>query len=200
MVHPEKPIKAVIYARVSTDDQSCERQIRELTNYADRCGYELIGTYCETASGAKNDRAERAKVIALARQRNVQVILISELTRWGRSTIDLLETLQTLLDWKVSLIALNGMSVDFSTKEGKLMATMLSGFAEFERDIIRERVRSGLAHARSKGVVLGRRQKASNSAIIEALDSGKSIRGTARELGVSKTTVLKLKNQRQHSA
>jgi DNA invertase Pin-like site-specific DNA recombinase len=196
MVQPGKPIKAVIYARVSTDDQSCDRQIRELTDYAERCGYELVQVLCETASGAKNDRVERAKVIELARKRQIQLILISELTRWGRSTIDLIDSLQNLTDWKVSLIALSGMSFDLSTKEGKLMATLMSGIAEFERDVIRERVKSGLQHARRKGVVLGRPQKASDEAIFHLLNEGKSMRSIAKELGVSKTTVLKLKRER----
>jgi DNA invertase Pin-like site-specific DNA recombinase len=75
--------QVAIYCRVSTDDQSCERQEGDL---AKRAGHRIVGVYKETASGAKNDRVERKKVMALARAREIDVILVTELSRWGRST------------------------------------------------------------------------------------------------------------------
>lgn len=76
---------AVIYCRVSTADQSCERQERDLRAFAGRDGYQIAGVYIETASGARNDRAERKKVVALAQRREIGTILVTELSRWGRT-------------------------------------------------------------------------------------------------------------------
>jgi putative DNA-invertase from lambdoid prophage Rac len=109
----------------------------------------------ETASGSKNDRVERKKVMALAQAREIDAILVTELSRWGRSTQDLVQTLDELHSWKVSVLAQSGLSFDLSTASGKLMRTIMAGLAEFERDLIRDRVRSGLAAARLRGVVLG---------------------------------------------
>ena len=143
--------RAAIYCRVSTADQSCERQERDLTAFASRAGYELSGIFKETGSGTKLDRAERRKIMALAQARKIDVILVTELSRWGRSTIDLLNTLRELESWKVSVIAMNGMAFDLSSPHGRMLATFLSGIAEFERDLISERVKSGLAAARARG-------------------------------------------------
>ena len=94
-----------IYCRVSTTDQSCERQERDLTALAARAGYEVVGVFKETGSGAKLDRVERRKVMALAQRREIDAVLVTELSRWGRSTLDLLHTLEELQARRVSLIA-----------------------------------------------------------------------------------------------
>ena len=116
--------------------------------FAERAGYEVIGTYKETASGLKLDRVERRKVLALAQRREVDAVLVTELSRWGRSTTDLLATLKELEAKRVSVVALNGMAFDLSTPHGRMMATMLAGIAEFERELIQERIRSGIAAER----------------------------------------------------
>ena len=85
------------------------------------------------------------KVMALAQARKIDAILVTELSRWGRSTQDLVQTLDDLHSWKVSVLAQTGLSFDLSTASGKLMRTIMAGLAEFERDLIRERVKSGLA-------------------------------------------------------
>nr|WP_250376682.1 recombinase family protein [Escherichia coli] len=110
----------------------------------------------KTGSGTKLDRAERKKVLALAQSRQIDAILVTELSRWGRSTLDLLNTLRELENWKVSVIAMNGMAFDLSSPYGRMLATFLSGIAEFERDLISERVKSGLAvaKARVRGLVV----------------------------------------------
>jgi DNA invertase Pin-like site-specific DNA recombinase len=94
--------------------------------------------------------------MALARARKVDAILVTELSRWGRSTQDLVQTLNDLHGWKVIVLAQTGLSFDRSTASGKLMRTIMAGLAEFERDLIRERVKSGLAAAQARGVKLGR--------------------------------------------
>jgi DNA invertase Pin-like site-specific DNA recombinase len=188
--------RAALYARVSTTDQSCDRQERDLRAFAERSDCEVVGVFRETASGARNDRMERRRVMALAQAREIDVILVTELSRWGRSTIDLLHTLRDLEAHRVSLAALHGMTFDLSTSVGRMMATMIAGLAEFERDLLRERVRSGLAAAKARGKVLGRkpgqRPKADRYAarVIALVDQGLSYRLIARDLGLSKNTVM----------
>ena len=80
---------AALYCRVSTADQTCARQERDLRAFAKKAGYKIVGVWKETASGAKDDRAERKEVLALAQARKVDIILVTELTRWGRSMLDL---------------------------------------------------------------------------------------------------------------
>ena len=184
-----------IYCRVSTADQSCERQERDLTAFAGRAGYNIAGIYKETGSGVKLDRAERKKIMALAQARHIDAILVTELSRWGRSTIDLLNTLRELESWKVSVIAMNGMTFDLSSPHGRMLATFLSGIAEFERDLISERVKSGLAVAKARGKKLGRqrgqRPKSDRLAprVLALVAEGRSYRLIGRELGLSKNTV-----------
>ncbi|KJF65215.1 recombinase family protein [Rhizobium nepotum] len=187
--------RAALYCRVSTADQSCERQERDLTAFAGRAGYDIAGIFKETGSGAKLERAERRKIMALAQSRQIDVILVTELSRWGRSTIDLLNTLRELEGWKVSVIAMNGMAFDLSSPHGRMLATFLSGIAEFERDLISERVKSGLAAAKARGRKLGRqvgdRPKSNRLApkVLTLIDEGRSYRWIARDLGISKNTV-----------
>lgn len=186
---------AAIYARVSTADQSCARQVADLTDYARRAGYAVEGVYLETASGARADRAIRKRVLALAQARKIEVILVTELSRWGRSTLDLLTSLRQLDGWGVSLVAQSGMTFDLASPHGRMLATMLAGLAEFERDLIRERVRSGIAAAKARGKVLGRRKGQRPVAdrlgpqVLDAVAAGRSYRWIARDLGLSKNTV-----------
>ena len=130
---------------------------RSVISFAKRAGHHVVGVFKETASGTRNDRAERQKVMDLARAREIDAILVTELSRWGRSTQDLVQTLDDLHSWKVSVLAQTGLSFDLSTASGKLMRTIMAGLAEFERDLIRDRVKSGLAAARARGVALGRK-------------------------------------------
>lgn len=98
--------RAAIYARVSTADQSCERQVNELVAFAERGGYEVLGVFKETASGASANRAARNRILDLAQARQIEAVLVTELSRWGRSTQDLLDTLDRLAGWKVSVSTL----------------------------------------------------------------------------------------------
>jgi len=148
---------AALYCRVSTADQSCARQERDLRAFAKKAGYKVVGVWKETASEAKNDRAERKEILALAQAREIDVILVTELTRWGRSMLDLFHTLQDLQAWGVSVVAQTGLQFDLRSAQGKLMASTMAALAEFEKDLLRERVRSGIAAARKRGVVFGRR-------------------------------------------
>jgi putative DNA-invertase from lambdoid prophage Rac len=188
-------VRVGIYARVSTRDQNCDRQESDLKSYADRCGYDVVRIYKEVGSGAKNDREERKKIIELARARLIDAVLVTELSRWGRSTSDLILTLEQLASYGVSLIAQTGMQFDLSTPHGKLIAQILSSMAEFERELIKERVRSGLAHARSKGKIFGRPTggKIADSCdrINQLRSQNMSVRSIAKEVGLSKSAIAK---------
>lgn len=187
--------RAALYCRVSTADQSCARQERDLAAFAERAGYEVIGTFKETGSGVKADRDERRKVLALAQRREIDAVLVTELSRWGRSTTDLLATLKELQARRVSVIALNGMTFDLSTPHGRMIATVLAGIAEFERELIQERIRSGIAAAKARGKKLGRqpgqRPKSDRLApkVLALVSQGRSYRLIGREVGLSKNTV-----------
>jgi len=189
--------QVAIYCRVSTDDPSCTRQQRDLRAFARRAGHRIVAAFKETALGAKNDRVERKKVMALAQAREIDAILVTELSRWGRSIQDLVQTLDDLHSWKVSVLAETGLSFDLSTPSGKQMRTIMAGLAEFERDLIRERVKSGLHAARARGVVLGRKegQRPSDKKakrVLSLHEEGLSYRLIARDLGLSKNTVMEI--------
>lgn len=189
--------KAAIYCRVSTGDQSCERQERDLIGFAERRGYEVVKIFKETASGAKNDRVQRKAILAMAKSREIDAILITELSRWGRSLVDLVMTMEDLESWGVSLVSMSGNDFDMSTASGKAMARMVGVMAEFERELIRERVKSGLAHAKAKGKKLGRQvgQNPSDkykSKVLRHIKDGRSYRWIAHELQIAPGTVTQI--------
>lgn len=200
---PTQTKRAVIYARVSTSDQSCERQIADLTEFAARAGYEVLDVHMETISGTKTNRHARNQIMALAQARKIDAVLVTELSRWGRSTQDLLDTLNQLSGWNVSVVAMSGMTFELESPHGRMMATMLAGIAQFERDLMSERIKSGLAAAKARGKKLGRqkgqRPKSDRLApkVIALIAEGRSYRWIARDLGISKNTVLDIAKRRQ---
>jgi DNA invertase Pin-like site-specific DNA recombinase len=155
----------------------------------------VVGVFKETGSGVRLDRAERRKVLALAQARQIDAVLVTELSRWGRSTTDLLATLTELEARRVSVVALNGMTFDLATPHGRMMATVLSAIAEFERELIQERIRSGIAAAKARGKRLGlkpgQRPKSDRlaSKVIALVAQGRSYRLIGCEVGLSKNTV-----------
>ncbi|SFH28521.1 Site-specific DNA recombinase [Palleronia marisminoris] len=190
--------KVAIYARVSTDGQYTSRQVSELSDFADRMGFEVVGVFQETASGRNDARPERRKILALAQRRDIDAILVTEILRWGRSTPDLLSTLDELEGRGVSLKALNGFDVDFKTANGRMMATLLAGISQFEADLLKERVRSGLARAKQKGKVLGRKKgdapvvRKYSRKVRELAKTGRSQRSIATEIGIDRKTVKRI--------
>src|SRR5215471_14817491 len=101
MTSPKLVQRVALYCRVSTSDQDCDRQVRDLTSYAERAGCEIVGTYKERGSGDNAQRRERKRVIELARARKIDAVLVTELSRWGRSIQDLVATLQELHAYSV---------------------------------------------------------------------------------------------------
>lgn len=169
-----------------------------MLHYAAKANFKVVGVWKETASGTKQNRVERQKVMALAQARQINAILVTEMTCWGRSTLDLIQMLQNLQSWEVSLIAQTGLQFDLMTLQGRLIAQMMAALAEFERDLVRERVCSGLAAAKARGKILGRRPgqriKADSLApkVIRMVETGTSYRTIAHDLRLSKTTVTEI--------
>jgi len=196
---PDARRRVVLYCRVSTSDQDNDRQERDLREYAERADFKIVGVFRETLSGIRKAKGkqpiERKKVMTLAQDRRMDAVLVTELTRWGRSTQDLMDTLGQLASWDVSLIAQTGLTFDLSTPQGKLIANLMASLAEFEHDLLRERVRSGIAAAKARGQSFGRRAGYRPSdryadEVIRLSDSEKlSQRKIADKLGISKTTV-----------
>jgi len=144
-----------LYARISTNDQqTIPLQIRSLREYAVRRGCMIALQVKEVGSGASL-RQLRERLLEAARGREIDVVLVWRLDRWGRSVVDLLATLQELDHLGVGFVSLSE-ALDLTTPAGRAMAALLVVFAEFEREILRERVRAGLAHARQNGKRLGR--------------------------------------------
>jgi len=147
--------RAGLYARVSTNDQqTLPLQSRALRDYAARRGWTITMQVREVGSGAAQ-REAREKLIEAARRREIDVVLVWRLDRWGRSVTDLLATLQELEHLGVGFVSLTE-ALDLTTPAGRPMAGLLAIFAEFEREILRERTRAGLAQARQNGQRLGR--------------------------------------------
>src|ERR1700678_4293716 len=190
---PAKMFRAGIYARVSTNDQqTIPLQIRALREYAVRRGWTIALQVKEVGSGA-SERQLREKLLDAARRRQIDGVLVWRLDRWGRSVADLLSTLQELDHLGVGFVSLTE-ALDLTTPAGRAMAALLAVFAEFEREILRERVRAGLAHARRNGQRLGRPITAATKAgEVRALRrTGISKAEIARRLQIGRTSVRRI--------
>jgi DNA invertase Pin-like site-specific DNA recombinase len=190
--HP-KMFRVGLYARVSTFDQhTIPSQIRALREYAARRGWTIAMQVKEVGSGAAQ-RQLREKLLDAARRREIDVVLVWRLDRWGRSVADLLATLQELNHLGVGFVSLTE-ALDLTTPAGRAMAALLAVFAEFEREILRERVRAGLAHARQNGQRLGRPQTAAlqTSQVRKLYRAGVSKAEIARRLQIGRTSVPRI--------
>jgi len=182
-----------IYARVSTNDQqTLAMQNRAMREYASRRGWTVAMQVRDVNSGA--GRCEvREKLLEAARRREIDVVLVWRLDRWGRSVTDLLATFQELEHLGVGLVSLTE-ALDLTTPAGRAMAAMLAVFAAFEREILQERTRAGLAHARQNGKRLGRpATAAAHTAEIRKLHrAGISKAEIARRLSIGRTSVRRI--------
>jgi putative DNA-invertase from lambdoid prophage Rac len=149
-------MKAAIYTRVSTFEQNVDMQLRDLRRLARQRGFTITKEYTDQGQqGGKTSRPALDAMLKDARGGNFEVLLVWKLDRLGRSVKHLIELLEDFRTWNVQLVSF-GEGLDFTTTAGKLFYTLLGAFAEFEKDTIRERVRSGLRAARERGVRLGR--------------------------------------------
>jgi DNA invertase Pin-like site-specific DNA recombinase len=175
------------YARVSTDGQSVDAQVRQLT----KAGCKKV--FREVASGAKTDRAQLRKLLAGLDAGDV--VMVTRLDRLARSTRDLLNTLGTITDRKAGFRSLGDTWADTTTSHGRLMLTVLGGLAEFERDLIRTRTGEGRARAKARGVRMGRKPKMTPHQMKEALrrrEAGEPMRDIAKDFNVSHSTISRL--------
>jgi DNA invertase Pin-like site-specific DNA recombinase len=145
-----------LYARVSTKDQHCELQLRELREYAQRRGWTVVSEYIDHGvSGSKDTRPQLNKLMAAAHRREFDAIVCWKIDRFGRSLKHLVNALAELDAYGVAFVSLRD-NLDLSTPQGRLMFGIIGCMAQFERELIRERVRSGIAHAQAKGIRMGR--------------------------------------------
>jgi DNA invertase Pin-like site-specific DNA recombinase len=176
------------YARVSTDGQSVEAQVRQLR----AAGAGKV--FREVASGAKTERAQLRRV--LAELAAGDVLTVTRLDRLARSIRDLLNTLAAIADRKAGFRSLGDTWADTTTSHGRLMLTVLGGLAEFERDLIRARTGEGRARAKARGVKLGRKPKLTEHQKREAIRrrdrDGEPVREIARTYNVSHSTISRL--------
>jgi len=199
--HPSRrakaPFRAGLYARVSTQDQqTIPMQTRALREYATRRGWTIALQVKEIGSGAAQ-RERREQLLEAARRREIDVVLVWRLDRWGRSVTDLLATLQELQHLGVGFVSLTE-ALDLTTPAGRAMAGLLAVFAEFEREILRERVRAGLAHAHQNGQRLGRPLTAAlhSDQVRKLYRAGASKAEIARRLVIGRTSVRRILKER----
>jgi putative DNA-invertase from lambdoid prophage Rac len=186
-------LRAGLYARVSTNDQqTLPMQNRAMREYAARRGWVIAMQIREVGSGAAK-REARERLIDAARRREIDVVLVWRLDRWGRSVTDLLVTLQELEHLGVGFVSLTE-ALDLTTPAGRAMAGLLAVFAAFEREILQERTKAGLAHARQNGKRLGRPMTAGLQAaeIRKLRRAGVAKAEIARRLQISRTSVRRI--------
>ena len=184
-------MRAAISARVSTNNgQDPGMQTRELREYCQRRGWEIEGEYVDVGvSGAKERRPQLDVLLVACRKRRVDAVVVYRYDRFARSLRQLVNALEEFRSLGIEFISLHE-GVDTSTPNGRLVFGIFASIAEFERELIRDRVKSGIAAARSKGKRLGRPMVSVDAARIAALrDSGATWSAITRELGLSAGTV-----------
>jgi DNA invertase Pin-like site-specific DNA recombinase len=189
----EKAVRVSLYARVSThDQQTLSMQLDSMRSYAAQRGWTIVLEAQEIGSGLTR-RPKRELVMKAARRRETDIILVWRLDRWGRSVPDLAVSLKELNELGVAFVSLTE-ALDLTTASGRAMAGLLSVFAEFEREVLRERILAGIAQARKKGIRLGRPRTLSGKEV-EARDlftEGFSKSEIARRLSISRASVRRL--------
>jgi putative DNA-invertase from lambdoid prophage Rac len=182
-----------LYARVSThDQQTLGLQLEAMTSYLKQRGWTLAQQVQDVGSGAK-ERPQREALLKAARRREIDAVIVWRLDRWGRSLADLVVTLQELTELGVGFVSLTE-ALDLTTPSGRAMAGLLAVFAEFEREILRERVRAGIAQARKEGNPHGRPRTAALQAqrVRRLWAQHLSKSEIARRLGIGRTSVRRI--------
>lgn len=187
-------MKVAIYARVSTSDQSCEMQLRELRDYCNHRSWPTASEYVDTGvSGAKSSRPALDRLMADAAMRKFDCVLVYKLDRFGRSVVHLNQQLAALTTYGVRFISTSqGLDTDESNPTSRLLLQILASVAEFEREMIRERVRAGVRAARQNGKTLGRPRKIfDRQRAADMRTAGMSYPQIAKILGVGVATVVR---------
>ena len=184
--------RVALYARVSTDKQTCENQLKELRSIAERMQYIIVDEFIdEGISGATSSRPALDALMKSATQRRFDMVMCWSIDRLGRSLQNLIEILNELQSLKVDLFFMQ-QGLDTSTSAGRMMFSIFGALAEFERNLIRERVIAGQQRAISQGVKMGRPSKMNDgmkNAIKLLRERGIGIKQIARELKIGIGTV-----------
>jgi len=199
--------RIVIYARVSTNKQDFERQVQDLKNYAEKCQYVIVDIIAETISGSKelSDREGLKKVMELAKDNQFDKLLVSEVSRLGRKTSEVIRVIEIMTELKISIYIQNyGVQTLDDLKRpnpvASLIFALLAETAKLEKETLLQRISSGIADARRKGVKLGRPKKTSKpdkvfineyKKVFNYLDKGLTIRAIAKICECSTSTVMK---------
>jgi DNA invertase Pin-like site-specific DNA recombinase len=182
-------MKFAIYARVSTDQQSTDMQLNELRRYCESRGFEVYNEYIDHGvSGSKRNRPALDQLMDDSSKRKFDGVLVYRFDRFARSTRHLLDALETFRNLNMHFISYNE-NIDTSSPLGTAMFTICSAIAQLERDIIRERVRSGVRNARAQGKRLGRPQTVDAAKVRDLRSKGLSFRKIAEALGISAASV-----------
>ena len=194
-------MKTAIYLRVSTEglkdgkEQSTDSQRLDIENYLKAKGISNFVIYEDKGiSGKKRDRPELNKMIKDCKNCKISMVVVYKLDRLARSLSHLLEIITLFQELGVEFVSVKD-SIDMSTATGRLLFHVLASFAEFEAATIRERVMSGLANARSKGVKLGRPFKNGHSVVGKLKNEGKSVVEIAAQTGLSRQSVYRTLNK-----
>ena len=159
--------KAVIYARVSTGSQTTENQLLELRATASRMGYSIVAEFVDNGISGSKGRADRPaldQLLKQAAQRKFDIILCWDISRLGRSLQNLVEILTDLQSMKIDLF-FQQQGLDTSTSSGRMMFSIFGALAEYERELIRDRIHAGLARAKAEGKKLGRPSNVNESVV-----------------------------------
>jgi DNA invertase Pin-like site-specific DNA recombinase len=183
-------ISAGLYARVSTADQNTENQLTALRSFAEARGWAALEFVDHGVSGAKERRPALDALLSAVRSRKTDVVVCTKLDRLARSVHHLVSLGKELEALGVDLVALD-QTIDTTTASGRLLFHVLAAIAEFERDLIRDRVIAGIRRARAQGRRIGRprQQQVDLAQAIQLREQGLSLRAVARQLGVHPTAV-----------
>jgi len=184
-------VRAAVYARVSTVDQNCQMQLHELAEFSARSGWETIEYIDQGVSGAKRSRPALDRLLADARLRRFDVVVCWKLDRFGRSMLDLIENIRELDKLGIRFIApTQGIDTDQKSPTGRLILHILAALAEFERGMIVERTRAGVAEAQRQGKHCGRpRRVFRRDEAVQLRAEGLSWTAISSQLGLPVSTI-----------
>lgn len=186
-----------IYCRVSTKDQQTIQQQEILKEFCLKSGYGIFDTYIDEGESAlRSNRPQFMRILEDARRRRIDVILVYKIDRFSRSVKELLNTMDILKDHGVGFVSYMDKSMDTTTSSGRFMFQILASVSEFERNIISERTKLKLNHLKSKGIKLGRPQKAHYETIFELRSKGLSLSQIGKELNLDRSTCSKVLKKR----
>ena len=187
--------KVALYCRVSTNDQYPENQVRILSDLAVKNGAEVVSTFIDKGiSGVKKDRDALNQMLSAARSRKFATLYVLSIDRLSRSVKNLIETVETLNDLGITIV-FQRENIDTKSAMGQFFLTVLGSLAQFEREIMRERINAGIARAKSQGKKMGRPSKLNDglrNAVTMLYQKGVSIRDIAKTCTVGIGTVYKV--------